>query len=136
MVNHRFIGRDRLIRKLRQLPVEVRIAARNELDAQAAFLVEKIRPNVPQDEGDLASSLHWRRNPSRTRIRVIITEGANDETLGRKARAVEFGRGGDNPMDPQPHFFPTYRAYKRKIQNAIQKAARDAARRIWGGGGK
>lgn len=133
MVNHRFIGRERLTRRLRQLPVEARIAARDSLDEQAAFLVEQIRPNVPRDEGDLADSLEWHRSPSRARIRVVITEGANDDTQGRKARAVEFGRPD---MDAQPHFFPTYRANKRKMQNAIQKRVREAIRRIWGGGGK
>lgn len=139
MVNHRFTGRDRLIRRLRQLPVEVRTAARDSLDQQAAFLVEQIRPNVPKDEGDLAASLEWHRSPSRARIRVVITEGANDDTLGRKARAVEFGRPESaeaGAMEAQPHFFPTYRANKRRMQNAIQKAVREAIRRIWGGGGK
>lgn len=139
MVNHRFIGRDRLIRRMREIPVVARSAARDSLDSQAAFLVEQIRPNVPRDEGDLADSLEWHRSPSRARIRVIITEGANDDTLGRKARAVEFGRPASaesGAMEAQPHFFPTYRANKRKIQNAIQKAVRDAIRRIWGGGGK
>lgn len=133
MVNHRFIGRDRLIRRLRQLPVEARTAARDALDEQAAYLVEQIRPNVPRDEGDLADSLEWHRSPSRARIRVIVTEGADDDTRGRKARAVEFGRPD---MEAQPHFFPTYRANKRKMQNAIQKRVREAIRRIWGGGRK
>lgn len=136
MVNHRFAGRDRLIRRMREIPVVARSAARDALDQQAAFLVEQIRPNVPKDEGDLADSLEWHRSPSRARIRVVITEGANDDTLGRKARANEFGRGGDNPMEARPHFFPPYRANKRKIQNAIQKAVRDAVRRVWGGSGK
>lgn len=141
MVNHRFIGRDRLIRRMRQLPVEARTAARDSLDQQAAFLVEQIRPNVPRDHGELADSLEWHRSPSRARIRVVITEGLSQDgdPGNHKAFAVEFGRPASSEsgaMEAQPHFFPTYRAHKRKMQNAIQKAVRDAVRRIWGGGGK
>lgn len=141
MANHRFTGRERLARRLRQLPVEARIAARDSLDEQAAYLTEQIRSAVPRDEGDLAASVEWHRSPSRARIRVVITEGLGQEgdPKNRKAHAVEFGRPDSSEsgfMEPQPHFFPTYRANKRKMQNAIQKRVREAIRRMWGGGGK
>lgn len=116
---------------MRQIPEAVRAVAREALDEQAAYLVEQIRPNVPRDQGDLADSLEWHRNPRLDRIGVVVTEGADDETRGRKARAVEFGRPD---MEAQPHFFPTYRALKRRMQNAIQKRVRATIRRIWGSG--
>lgn len=118
---------------MRLIPPAVRAAARNGLDSEAAFLVEQIRPNVPKDEGELADSLEWHRNPRGDKISVVVTEGRNQEgdPAGRKARAVEFGRPD---MEAQPHFFPTYRAHKRKMQNRIQKAVRTAIRRIWGTG--
>lgn len=131
MASNRFAGKERALNRMRQIPVAVRSVAREAVDEQAAFLVEQIRPNVPRDEGDLADSLEWRRNPRGDKISVVVTEGAKDDTQGRKARAVEFGRPD---MEAQPHFFPTYRANKRKMQNAIQKRVRAAIRRIWGSG--
>lgn len=137
MADNRFTGKDRLFARMQKIPLAARIAARDELDKQAAKLVEQIRPRVPKDEGDLAASLESHRQSDRAtaglaRITVVVTEGANDETLGRKARANEFGRGGDNPMEARPHFFPTYRANKRRIQNAVQRKVRAAIRKVWG----
>lgn len=131
MANNRFAGRERALNRMRQIPVAVRSVAREAVDEQAAILVEQIRPNVPRDEGDLADSLEWHRVARGDKISVAVTEGADDETRGRKARAVEFGRPD---MDAQPHFFPTYRANKRKMQNGIQKRVRATIRRIWGSG--
>jgi hypothetical protein len=139
MADNRFLGKARALNRMRQIPPAVRRVAREAVDEQAAFLVEQIRPNVPKDEGDLANSLNWRRSLRGDRIGAIITEGANDETLGRKARAVEFGRPASaesGAMEAQPHFFPTYRANKRKMQNAIQKRIRATIARIWGSGSR
>lgn len=130
MADNKFDRKAAVLARMRQIPVRMRVAAREQLDAQAAFLVEQIRPNVPRDHGDLAESLNWKRNPRGDKIGVIVTEGADDETRGRKARAVEFGRPD---MAAQPHFFPTYRAFKKRIGRAIAKSAKAAARAIWGG---
>ncbi len=131
MAENRFLRKERVLALMAKLPAEVRAEARAAVDEQAAFLVEQIRPNVPRDHGDLAESLEWHRNSKIEKLGVVITEGANDDTQGRKARAVEFGRPD---MEAQPHFFPTYRANKRKMQNAIQKRVRGRIRRIWGSG--
>lgn len=137
MADNRFSGKGALFARMQKIPLAARVAARDELGIQAAKLVAAIKPRVPQDEGDLAESVEWRPGSLNTaieldRISVVVTEGANDDTLGRKARANEFGRGGDNPMEARPHFFPTYRAMKRRIQNAVQRKARAAIRKVWG----
>lgn len=135
MADNRFQNRARLLKKLKAIPAAVRAAVRAEMDAQAACLVEQIRPAVPRDHGDLADSLEWRRNLRGDKIGVIITEGGNDPSArdgkpGSKARAVEFGRPD---MAAQPHFFPIYRANKRRIRAAVIKAARNAIRKEFGG---
>jgi hypothetical protein len=130
MADNRFIRKQKVLSLMARIPADVRRVAREAVDEQAAYLVEQIRPAVPRDHGDLADSLEWRRSPRMDKIAVVITEGAKDETLGRKARAVEFGRPD---MQAQPHFFPTYRANKRKMRNAINRRIRTAIRKIWGG---
>jgi hypothetical protein len=130
MADNRFIRKQKVLSLMARIPADVRRVAREAVDEQAAYLVEQIRPAVPRDHGDLADSLEWRRSPRMDKIAVVITEGAKDDTLGRKARAVEFGRPD---MQAQPHFFPTYRANKRKMRNAINRRIRTAIRKIWGG---
>jgi hypothetical protein len=133
MANNRFSGKREFNRRLMRLTPAMEAAAGAELGVQAGKLVQAIKPRVPKLEGDLAASVESHKAPDRPgRIAYVVTEGANDDTLGRKARANEFGRGGENPMEPQPHFFPTYRALKRRIQNAVQRKARAAARKEWG----
>jgi hypothetical protein len=129
MADNRFVRKQKVLALMARIPGDVRRVAREAVDEQAAFLVERIRPAVPREHGDLADSLEWRRSPRMDKIGVIITEGAKDDTQGRKARAVEFGRPD---MEAQPHFFPTYRANKRKMRNAINRRIRAAIRNIWG----
>lgn len=122
MADNRFTGKARIIARMKAIPVAIRIAMREELDKQAAFLVERIRPNVPRDHGDLADSLEWHRAQRSDRLSVIITEGeTNDPEKKRKARAVEFGRPD---MAAQPHFYPTYRANKKPINAALRRAVK------------
>lgn len=137
MADNRFSGKGALLRRMQAIPLAARIAARDELRVQARKLVEAIKPNVPKDEGDLAASLESHDQASAAtlglgRITVVVTEGRNQEgdPTNRKARALEFGRPD---MAAQPHFFPTFRARKRRIQNAVQRKARVAIRRAWGG---
>lgn len=133
MADNKFDRKAIVLQRMARIPIEVKQAVRTELDVQAEKLVEAIRPNIPVDQGDLQKSLAFRTNPRRDKIGVIVTEGADDDTAGRKARAIEFGRPG---APAQPHFFPTYRAYKKKIQNALARSARNVVKRQWGGGAK
>lgn len=129
MADNQFTNRKRAIARMRALPSAVRAAARAELDVQTAFLVEQIRPNVPKEHGDLAASLEWHRSPRRDKLVNIVTEGRNQpgDDKGRKARAVEFGRPD---MAAQPHFFPTYRANKKRIARALMMAVRAAIKKV------
>jgi len=132
MADNRWDRKAAVLARMKAIPPQVRADMRGAVDQQAAFLTEQIRPNVPKDEGELADSVEWHRNNRGDKIGAVITEGANDETLGRKARANEFGRGGDNPMEARPHFFPTYRAFKKRINRALNAVGKRAAGKHWG----
>jgi HK97 gp10 family phage protein len=128
MGDNKFINRARVLGRMKALPVAVRIAARESLDKRAAFLVEAIRPRVPRDQGDLAESLEWHRSPRSDRITVVVTEGVTDDPeKKRKARAVEFGRPD---MAAQPHFYPTYRANKKKMRRDVFADIRKAIKKV------
>lgn len=129
MADNKFTNRKRAIARMRAIHPAVRAGARNGLDRGSAFLVEQIRPNVPRGHGELADSLEWHRSPRRDKIVNIITEGTGQEgdPDNRKARAVENGRAD---MAAQPHFFPTYRANKRKVRNMTMADIRNAIRKV------
>lgn len=133
MADNRFRGKERALRRMREIPVAVRREARKQLDEAGADLVQRIRPAVPVEEGELRDSVEWHRNPRGDKIGVVVTEGAGQEgdPLNRKARAVEFGR---DDMAAQPHFHPTYRANKRRLMNKAMRGVRAVVRAIWGRG--
>jgi hypothetical protein len=135
MAENRFDRRAAVIRRLAAIPQAVRAAARDGVNIEAAFMAERIRSRVPRDEGELAASVEWHPNPRLDKIGAVVTEGRGQENdpLNRKARAIEFGRPD---AEAQPHFFPTYRAEKRAVQNRIQKRVRSAIGRIWGSSSK
>lgn len=135
--DNKFDRKAALLARLDKIPEAIKTATRAKLEEQGAFLVDQIKPAVPYDENDrdgihLRDSVEWHPNPAPEKIGIIVTEGTNDATLGRKARAVEFGRGGENPMEAQPHFFPTYRAWKKKINSRVLSAGRKVIRELWG----
>lgn len=128
---NKFDRRERLLARMASIPDQVKQASERNLHAQAQFLVDQIKAVVPVDEGDLRDSVEWHPNPSDEKIAVVITEGLGQENdpLNRKARALEFGRPD---MDAQPHFFPTFRAWKKKINSRVLAAGRKVIREIWG----
>jgi HK97 gp10 family phage protein len=137
VADNRFSRKQIVLDRMRKIPAAVRVEARRALDAEAQSLVDDIRPNVPVDDGpgggELRDSLEWHRSPRGDRIAVVVTEGLNQQgdPTNRKARAVEHGRAD---MEAQPHFYPTYRATKRKRRNRVFRRVRDVIRSIWGKG--
>lgn len=141
MAENRFSGKERALRIMAALPAEIKDAVRAQMEREGADLVEAIKPAVPisEDEfpGELRDSVEWHPNPDESKIGVIVTEGYNqpNDPENRKARAVEFGRGGNNPMEAQPHFFPIYRSRKKGIKSRTMSAGRRVIKAMWGGGG-
>jgi len=140
MPDNRFAGKERMLKRLEDMPQAIKDAVRNQIDKEGADLVEAIKPAVPVSEdevpGELRESVEWHQDPREERIGVIVTEGYNqpNDPENRKARAVEFGRGGDKPMEAQPHFYPIYRSRKKGIKSRTMSAGRKVIRAMWGGG--
>lgn len=140
MPDNKFDRKAALLKRWDQIPKAVKEASRDKINEQAQFLVDQIRPLIPVDQedtehgGELRDSLEWHENERPEKIGVVVTEGLNQigDPENRKGRANEFGRGGDNPMEARPHFYPTFRAHKKKMGNRVAAAGRKVIRAIWG----
>ncbi|MGH6979039.1 MAG: HK97 gp10 family phage protein [Brevundimonas sp.] len=131
--------RDRAKALLRSLPRKVRKATTTALDQSAEELTQIIKRAVPVDEGDLRDSIRWKRGKGAVTSRGQVVQEAGldpdltvrviegDEKTGY-VYPVEFG-AADRPA--QPHFYPSWRANRkrlaRKIKAAQRKAIREAA---------
>lgn len=140
MGENTFDRKAKVLDLIGSIPTELREVIEPKLDEQGEFLVNQIKPLVPVDEddrehgGELRDSVEWHRNPNPTKIGIVVTEGLNQagDPENRKGRANEFGRGGANPMEATPHFFPTFRANKKKMASRVMSAARKKIKQIWG----
>ena len=146
-----FKNRDRLRRKLKVLPVEVRKAVRMQLRANGQELADMQRRLVPVDEMHLKNSIKTQDVSTSTRIAVRNSVG------GRKApyaRWVEFGtasraaeparpnksirrrkvmlapKAAHHGMAARPFFWPSYRALKKRMKRRTSTAAKKAIRSI------
>lgn len=142
-----FSNRDRLRRKMRAIPVNVRKAAREQLKKNAEELVETQKGFVPVDEGALKASIKQRDVSDSTRISRRISAGG---LAAPYAAWVEFGTGasegvaprqnknyrrtmvmtkgkrGHGATDPQPFFWPAYRLKRRLFKGRMNRAAKKA----------
>lgn len=121
--------RDRAKALFRALPRSVRKATSAALDSSAEELAEAIRRRVPEDRGDLKASVTVKRGAGKARGReagadpdltVRVTEGDRDTFY---APYVEFGT---TEQPAQSHFFPTWRANKRRLIGKIRRRQRKA----------
>lgn len=127
MADNRFSGKQRFQRRMLAIPASVKAAAHASLGSSAKEMKELIQGAAPRDDGDLIDSVEFQDISTADRIAWQVTEG-NDEIF--YPRFQEFG----TPTHAaQPHFFPTYRANRKRVANrvarAIGKAARQAVRR-------
>lgn len=125
MVNAtRWASTLRLKARLNAIPEYVREEVRKTLNREGRSLARKIKAVVPIDGGELRDSVRTKDITNSLRVAVVVTEGDDRQFY---ARFVEFGDGFSGIA--QPHFFPTYRANKRKIARAKKAAARRAIRK-------
>lgn len=125
--------RARAKEMFRKLPREVRKATAVALDSAAEELTRSIRNRVPIDDGDLRDSVKWRRGSikgGRKEADLAVTVSEGD----RKAFYAPFVEHGTQTAPAQPHFWPTWRASKRRligrIRRAQAKAIREAAKNV------
>lgn len=123
--------RDKARNLFRALPRSVRKATAVALDSAANEVAEAIKRAVPVDRGELRESVKVKRGLGRYRkeaagreadVAVRVTEGDKRTFY---APFVEFGTQ-DTPA--QPHFWPTWRASRRRIVAKIRRAQRKAIR--------
>lgn len=142
----KFLGRDAAMRKLNRLvPEAEKEMATAQLDG-AKEVAARIAARAPVgDSGEYARSIEGDRLANRPGMNAI-GQGIRNGTKDKNAtgvfahfiwRFLEFGtaertvkKTGQNVgrMTPQPHVFPTFRAYRkqarRKVANAVNKAVR------------
>lgn len=138
----RWIGKERLLRRLRALPEHVKEQVRKELEKSAKELVAAQKRAAPVKTGTLRDAIRWRWGDARGRGGNALREEFTVTIyIGKEARhyahLAEFGvaphenkgrfPGTENPgAPPQPYFFPTYRAHKRRIKGRVRRGVKRA----------
>lgn len=124
--------RERAKARFRRLPEAVRKGTQRALLEAATELAGAIKRAVPVARGDLRDSVRVKRGKAASRdqqagvdpdLTIRVTEGDRDTFY---APFVEFGTA-DQPA--QPHFFPTYRANRKRLARQIKAAQRRAIKK-------
>lgn len=122
-----FTNRDRLRRKMKAIPVEVRKAAREQLRKNAEELVETQKRfaamSFKDPTGKLQSGIKQQDVSDSTRISRKVSASAKDEKGRDYAAWVEFGT---SKSEAAPFFWPAYRISRRKFRARMTRAAKKA----------
>lgn len=122
-----FTNRDRLRRKMKAIPIEVRKAARAQLEANAEELVEtqKRLAAISFDDptGKLQAGIKQQDVSDSTRISRKVSASAKDDKGRDYAAWVEFGTSKNQAA---PFFWPAYRLARRKFRSRMTRAAKKA----------
>ena len=142
------IGRARLERKLKALPVAAKEAIRAAMEVAANDIVEMMRGLVPFKTGALYDSIGWSwgaaprgslivaqvKGKLGSDLTITIYAGSRDKSRGDAdayyARWVEFGT---QKMRAQPYFFVSWRASRKSAVAGVRRATRKAARDVAAG---
>lgn len=140
-------GLPQLKRKLEKLRTTTAPQVALAMEASAETICNMMRRLVPVDDGDLKASIGWTwgeapkgsiKITSAKNGRLILTIYAGDKKAFY-ARWIEFGtashvQGGSRPgtqhpgTPPQPFFYPSYRANRKKVKRDISAAIRKAVK--------
>lgn len=146
-------GSKQLNDKLKALRQKTQGKVRAALGEAATEMVAMMKRQVPDGPGtgerDLGNSIKWRFGAEEgggsdavtgksASTRVTITAGDEHNI---EARWVEFGtaphpQGGSRPgtdhpgTSPQPFFFPSYRALRKRAKAMVAKSIREAVREV------
>jgi len=131
-----FTNRDRLRRRLKAIPVEVRKAAKAQNRANAEELVETIKRFAPPDEsGALRASVKNQDVSTSTRIAQQVRAGgtATTKPVRESAKAPTYDYAlaqeyGTAKMPANPFFWPSWRSVRKKLKARMTRAAKKAAR--------
>jgi HK97 gp10 family phage protein len=149
-IKAKFMGREALMKRLRQLVPEIdQMVATAQLEAAedlAAAIEERAPIGDGDDAGDYRASIKGGRIADHPGKAVIGTSDIKDKNAtgvfaNRKWRWLEFGTSerkvkktgkSSGRMPAQPHIFPTYRAKKKAIRRKVSTAINRAVRRAKG----
>lgn len=147
-------GLDRLNRKLKEFPEQVREEIRLAMETSANEIVAMMKSIAPVDSGELRDSIGWtwgaRPRYSQAIGSVQSREGNMAITIYagnsrvRYAHIVEFGSaphingglfaGSQHPGTPaKPFFYVSYRALRKRARGRVTRAVNKAARRMAAG---
>lgn len=119
-----FTNRDRLRRRMKAIPVEVRKAlkAQNAINAADLVAVQKgfAAASFSDPTGKLQGSIKHQDVSDSTRISQRVTAGSREAPY---AAWVEFGTSKN---DPRPFFWPAYRLMRRRMKSRMSRAAKKA----------
>ena len=127
-------NKDQLMRRLRKLPLAVRAKVAKEALLQATALAIQMKQRAGKKTGKLRDSI--RIGPGKYGDRFYVKAGGKATTKPVRqsakgnapaydyANAQEFGNAHQKP---KPFFYPTYRARKKGIAQALETVTRQAA---------
>lgn len=147
------LGRAKLRKRLLRLPDDVKRRLRAEFAQGADDIVNMMKAVAPVDDGELRESITWRWSGEG---KIAYSQGDSSGQPGdmsirisagntrvRYPHLVEFGaaphiaggifKGAMHPgQPPQPFFFPSYRAQKKRVvknfRRGIKRAMQDSAK--------
>jgi len=134
----RWAGRERLKARFKKLPVLAKQEARNGLQLGANEIVAMMKRVAPRgDSGNLIESIHWMWAKARGAGGLLALRIRAWSAKVRYAHLVEFGtaphkqggkfKGTMHPgTAPQPFFYPSYRALKKRFLNLQRRGFRQA----------
>ena len=147
-VKAKFLGREAVMRKLNKMvPDAEKELAAAQLEV-ANEVAAKIAARAPVgDSGDYQRSITGDKLSNRPgQSRIVGTRGTKDKNAtgvfaNFKWRWIEFGTMGRTvrrtgksagKMTPQPHIFPTWRAYQKTARRKMAAAVNKTIRRVKG----
>jgi len=135
----RIVGRERMKRRFRKLPVLAKEEATKGFGKGADEVVAMMKRVAPRDDGDLIRSIHWMWSRVRRSSGLIALRIRAWSPKVRYSHLVEFGtaphkqggkfKGAQHPgTRPQPFFYPSWRALKKRFLNLQRGGFRRALR--------
>lgn len=127
-----FTNRDRLRRRMKSIPIEVRKALKKQNAVNAAELVETMKGFVNIQSGELVTSIKHQDVSDSTRISQRVEAGGMQTTKPVRngadatydyALANEFGTKN---APAQPFFWPAWRLKRKRFKGRMSRAAKKA----------
>lgn len=133
MADAKLIGKERMLARIRSIPLVVREAAEKPLEEEVDAMVAALKRAAPDGTqwevhpGQLKAEIVKYRNPDRPLSwRVMsVARGVDGSLYGR---FVEFGHG---LAAPSPFWWPTYRAQIKRLRTRCFAATRKALKLLF-----